>query len=403
MLRLSLCFFVAVCFGGEETVTVSVDALNAQQNVLNSQSRSNEPEPIGIKIKNPRNEVIDYYWWSPNDRKGIYQGKIMPYSVTATNSYIGHIFYFTKNKQDEEFFRINVVRNENLYLLPPDNPQDPRYLEMLKEMNFMKDYLNRTGKPWLAHYPRDPPKLYMWDADFKDQVHQVESNNGYWTCLPTTNKHVTEEERKKCQSESEILFNLTVLETEPRVFQINNFLSENECDLIIDLARNKIRRSLAGNHGGLVSNTRTSYNTWLGRKLHYVLDTLYRRAGDVLQIDEQLLYPTKNVEQLQVLHYAVGQEYTPHHDFGASGVPQQRMITLLLYLNDQENPQAGGETSFPKAKSGYTKVHPGKGNAILFYSMLPDGNADDLSLHAALPVKHGEKWLANFWIWDPHR
>lgn len=30
-------------------------------------------------------------------------------------------------------------------------------------------------------------------------------------------------------------------------------------------------------------------------------------------------------------------------------------------------------------------------------------SGDDLSLHAALPVNRGEKWLANFWIWDPKR
>jgi prolyl 4-hydroxylase len=30
-------------------------------------------------------------------------------------------------------------------------------------------------------------------------------------------------------------------------------------------------------------------------------------------------------------------------------------------------------------------------------------SGDDLSLHAALPVTRGEKWLANFWIWDPKR
>jgi len=38
---------------------------------------------------------------------------------------------------------------------------------------------------------------------------------------------------------------------------------------------------------------------------------------------------------------------------------------------------------------------------MLFYSVLPDGNMDDLSQHAALPVKKGEKWLMNFWVWDP--
>ena len=39
-----------------------------------------------------------------------------------------------------------------------------------------------------------------------------------------------------------------------------------------------------------------------------------------------------------------------------------------------------------------------KGMAVLFYSLLEDGNGDDLSLHQALPIKKGEKWLANFWV-----
>ena len=43
------------------------------------------------------------------------------------------------------------------------------------------------------------------------------------------------------------------------------------------------------------------------------------------------------------------------------------------------------------------KVEPRKGSAVLFYNLLEDGNGDDLSLHAALPVWKGEKWLANFW------
>ena len=40
---------------------------------------------------------------------------------------------------------------------------------------------------------------------------------------------------------------------------------------------------------------------------------------------------------------------------------------------------------------------------MLFYNLLPDGNADVNSLHAALPVIKGEKWLANFWVWDAKR
>ena len=92
-----------------------------------------------------------------------------------------------------------------------------------------------------------------------------------------------------------------------------------------------------------------------------------------------------------------------------SGRPESRYITLLIYLNDMLDESAGGETSFPKAKlfdgseREGIKVHPGKGSAVLFYNLLPDGNGDDLALHAALAVRKGEKWLANFWVWDPKK
>jgi len=40
---------------------------------------------------------------------------------------------------------------------------------------------------------------------------------------------------------------------------------------------------------------------------------------------------------------------------------------------------------------------------VFFYDLLPDGNADELSLHAGMPVLKGEKWIAPMWIWDPSR
>ena len=105
-----------------------------------------------------------------------------------------------------------------------------------------------------------------------------------------------------------------------------------------------------------------------------------------------------------MVHYINGQKYDAHHDWGVNNVPQSRFITLLLYLTDQKHPQAGGETAFPKggADGRGFKVKPVKGNAVLFYNLLEDGNGDDLALHAALPVYDGEKWLANFWVWDPY-
>ena len=125
----------------------------------------------------------------------------------------------------------------------------------------------------------------------------------------------------------------------------------------------------------------------------------------MVKIPENLLHNSKLAEDMQVVHYVDGQKYDAHHDWGVSGYPESRYITLLMYLTDQPGKQSGGETAFPKAAGGGgIKVHPGKGAAVLFYNLLEDGNGDDLALHAALPVKDGhEKYLANFWIWEPTR
>ena len=93
---------------------------------------------------------------------------------------------------------------------------------------------------------------------------------------------------------------------------------------------------------------------------------------------------------------------TAHHDFGYADFSRKdqpaRFATLLLYLNEGMD---GGETEFPRWVNAETraglKVEPKIGKAVLFYSQLPDGNMDDWSHHAALPVKKGEKWLMNLW------
>ena len=43
-------------------------------------------------------------------------------------------------------------------------------------------------------------------------------------------------------------------------------------------------------------------------------------------------------------------------------------------------------------------MKPSKGDALLFFSMHPDGSPDDTSLHYACPVVKGVKWSAPKWI-----
>ena len=94
---------------------------------------------------------------------------------------------------------------------------------------------------------------------------------------------------------------------------------------------------------------------------------------------------------------------TAHHDFGYSELAS-RSINFCIYLNEG---MRGGETSFPRWRNAETKegmnMVPEKGKAMIFYMVNPDGNLDDLTQHAALPVLEGEKWFSNLWIWDPFR
>ena len=204
-----------------------------------------------------------------------------------------------------------------------------------------------------------------------------------------------------------VKLDLEVVSLTPRVFIIENFLSDAEATEIIRLAKPTLHHSSVGDvtAGAFESDTRTSVNSWIPREKTPLIDSIYRRAADLVQIDEKLLYRTHNGEDMQVVHYEKGQHYDAHHDFGVSGFPESRFLTMLMYLTDPVSPTAGGETSFPKAFQGKHgegfKVLPKKGNAVLFYDLLPDGNGDELSLHAAMPTTEGEKWLANFWIWDP--
>jgi prolyl 4-hydroxylase len=149
------------------------------------------------------------------------------------------------------------------------------------------------------------------------------------------------------------------------------------------------------------------------------MDAIMKRAADVLKIDEALLrhrtqgeLPDQSNlkpmnEDLQIVHYAQGQQYTAHHDFGFPDIrpnTPSRSINLCMYLNEG---MVGGETAFPRWRNAETddavKAVPKKGKAMIFYMKNPDGNLDDLSQHAAMPVIEGEKWFANLWTWDPLR
>jgi prolyl 4-hydroxylase len=117
----------------------------------------------------------------------------------------------------------------------------------------------------------------------------------------------------------------------PRVFEIENFLSQAEVNHILELAGGiELSESTTGDVGTKSkpispeedkrSKTRTSKNSWVQREQSPIIDAIYRRSADLIRIDEALLrrrshnehpdWPTKKTvsESLQLVHYDPTQE-----------------------------------------------------------------------------------------------
>ena len=70
----------------------------------------------------------------------------------------------------------------------------------------------------------------------------------------------------------------------------------------------------------------------------------------------------------------------------------QRKATVIIYLSI---PEEGGATSFPTAG---VNIVPEIGDAVLFYSLHPNGTFDTNSLHSGGVVTKGEKWIITKWM-----
>ncbi|KAL7580981.1 hypothetical protein ACA910_005795 [Epithemia clementina (nom. ined.)] len=384
-------------------------------------------------------------WWKGKELG--YIADVEAFGSAGTATYVGHVFVVTPpNQKGKVLVEWKMQQGNSLYYYDPFNfdihkahkkLSDKQYVYYHMQWHnklFAEQYKQFTGRDWLALYQqKKPPRYHMWRADYFGQTHQVVTKEIHFVELPTEEElargvstygprpDFRTSMRKYRHKDPTLTLNLTAISCSPRVFEIRNFLSDLEVEHLLHLAlkSNMHRSSVSAGGGGFEeSDTRTSTNSWIARQTNIITDALYRRAADLLQMDEALLRwrraseipefteSTVSVaERLQCVHYEVGQQYTPHHDFvmpGLVNLQPSRFATILFYLNDD---MRGGETSFPRWENAETgnqlKVKPERGKAILFYNLLPDGNYDEQSMHAALPVQEGDKWLTNLWVWDP--
>lgn len=406
---------------------------------------------------NMSNQHLRLYWEPYKGGAASLIERFAPFSTGGTATFPGHLFYFTPEEdQSNILYRFTVSEYPNNvyrydpYLVEGDPKQTEKnlqdeldseelkvYQKMDRTRRFGEIYKEKTGRSYLVNYPRNPPRHFLWRADYFGQTHWVTTKETHFNVLPPKIRlpRITAQGKARIlpddkprllqeyRTQDQTVMNMTLkaISCAPRAFEVPNFLSQVEVDHILELAgAEKLKTSSTGSGDIEEDNrrTRTSRNSWIERERSPIVDAVYRRAADLMRIPESMLRQRGKgerddmhsdqtiAETLQLVHYDVGQEYTAHHDFGFSDpddeLQGQRFATLLLYLNEG---MIGGSTSFPRWANAETfeelRVFPEVGKAILFYSQLPDGNMDDLSHHQANKLHKGEKWLINLWVWDP--
>lgn len=182
----------------------------------------------------------------------------------------------------------------------------------------------------------------------------------------------------------------------PKIVLFDGFLSDAECDALVDLALPRMQRSLTVDIETGDSRTdvvRTSRGMFFRRGENALVRAVEARVSRLLA------WPVDHGEHLQVLHYRPGDRYEPHYDYfdpagpGAQAVLArggQRIATFLMYLRE---PERGGDTTFPDLGLRFAAR---RGTALFFSYDRPDPSSR--TLHGGAPVIAGEKWVATKWL-----
>lgn len=185
----------------------------------------------------------------------------------------------------------------------------------------------------------------------------------------------------------------------PHVAVIENFISPEICDWLIERARPHLGPARVFNQaqgGGLLDKSRSNSVAEFNILLSDIVLLLVRA-----RIAATTGFALRTLEETNVLHYQIGQQFIRHFDFLDPEMPGlaaeiaqkgQRAATFLVYLNDGYE---GAETDFPLLDIR----HRGrKGDALFFRNVEASGAPDRRTLHAGLAPTLGEKWLLSQWI-----
>ena len=177
-----------------------------------------------------------------------------------------------------------------------------------------------------------------------------------------------------------------------QVYELPGLLGRDECNVVIEAINSALKPSTVTRGS---SDYRTSRTCHLRQNHPELAARLDQRFAELLGVDPRLSEP------IQGQRYDPGEYFKEHTDWFSPGTKEftkhttnggQRTWTVMIYLNAVER---GGETCFKRLGRCFTPV-PGLG--LAWNNLQADGTPNPFTLHEAMPVEAGHKWVITKWF-----
>lgn len=203
-------------------------------------------------------------------------------------------------------------------------------------------------------------------------------------------------------NETEYTLGVFLNMTNAKIWKIDDFVTEDECNVLIEHGRSRLTRATVAAEDGssVLSEARkanqASYNLHKQHPESDPLWNLFQRILGITNYHAGMNLKPPGQEDFTIIQYDVNDQYMQHCDGTCDNsmhIPTGRVATAVLYCQAAVR---GGATSFTKAN---VFVKPKVGTATFFSYMGPDGRMDDgYTEHSGCPVLEGEKWITVVWM-----
>lgn len=375
---------------GAATVWESIVASSSSSAATTQQDSGDEFQAaLTLEFFNRLDVPVDTFW---KDYAGEEQFwfRMEPFSYTGNISSIkGHVWSFRLATPPfdllfDEF--IDLSHCGRIHVAPSE------HLEALR------NYCQKTGRAVIGNWPRAPVVRHLPDVS--------SAKPGQISSFVTQNPHFNEYEQRL--TEQTTAMQVEVVSTSPHMLKVERFLSDEECDHLIELSQDRLVEGASDDEAS---------STWLEHGETPIVAAITRRVFELMGFHEDV-ETFYFAEKLQISRWTTDQEYLPHYDAmdittSQRNLPHNRFATVLMYLNDVDEadggadvwPRGNGANEFVgQACDAALRVQPRRGTILVLYSMFQDGLIDEASLHGSCPmagVAGAEKWTSNMYFWDP--